>query len=81
MELCRLSLQQSRHAVLLELIKCLPECQQHVILLRYPLDSFSQSYSDQQIGLMLEISATWVKTLREKAFTNLRREVEELNLR
>jgi len=66
--------------LLLSLIEELPEEQQHVILLKFPLDANSKTYSDVQIGIMLQISSTWVGQLRERAFSYLRNKLERLNL-
>lgn len=72
-------------AALLELINKLvyelPEDQRHVVLLKYPLDQRSQSYNDKQIAAMLDVSATWVRVLRKRAFTSLREKIGRLKIR
>jgi len=64
-----------------KLVSELPEDQRHVVLLKYPLDQRSRSYSDEQIALMLDISATWVRMLRKRAFASLREKIESLKVR
>lgn len=76
----------SESAALLELMHKLvgelPEDQQHVILLKYSLlDQCSQSYNDKQIAAMLDVSATWVRALRKRAFASLREKIERLKIR
>lgn len=75
----------SESAALLELMHKLvyelPEDQRHVVLLKYPLDQHSPSYNDKQIARMLDVSATWVRVLRKRAFTNLRGKIERLKIR
>lgn len=66
--------------VLTELVYQLPVDQRHTVLLKYPLDYRWKTYSDEQIGRMLRISSTWVRTLRKKAFVALRKKVEALDL-
>jgi len=75
----------SESAALLELmhklVDELPEDQRHVILLKYSLDPHSQSYNDKQIAAMLDVSATWVRALRKRAFSSLREKIESLKIR
>lgn len=64
-----------------KLVYELPEDQRHVVLLKYPLDQHSQSYNDKQIAAMLNVSATWVRVLRKRAFTGLREKIGRLKIR
>jgi len=68
------------NGVLTYLVYQLPVNQRHVILLKYPLDYRWKTYSDEQIGTMLQISSTWVRSLRKRAFVTLREKVAALNL-
>lgn len=65
---------------LIDLVYQLPVKQRHVVLLKYPLDYRWKTYSDEQIGIMLQVSSTWVRALRVKAFVALRAKVETLGL-
>jgi len=42
----------------LDLVYELPQDQRHVVLLKYPPDAYSKTYSDEQIGRMLQVSST-----------------------
>jgi len=64
-----------------KLVDELPEDQRHVVLLKYPLDQHSQSYNDKQIAAMLNVSTTWIRVLRKRAFTSLREKIESLKIR
>lgn len=61
--------------LLLRLIRKLPENERHAILLKYPLDPESRTYTDVLIAKMLDCSETWVGKLRKKAFDRLREEL------
>ncbi len=67
------------NGMLTYLVYQLPMKQRHVVLLKYPLDYRWKTYSDEQIGIMLKVSSTWVRALREKAFVALREKVELLD--
>lgn len=62
-------------SALFRLIHELPENERHVVLLKYPLDSYSRTYTDVDIAVMLECSRTWVGYLRRRAFCKLREEL------
>lgn len=64
--------------MLASLIYELPQEQRHVVLLKYPLDHRWKTYSDEQIGTMLQVSSTWVRTLRRRAFVTLKERVSVL---
>ena len=68
------------NGMLTDLVYQLPVNQRHVVLLKYPLDHYWKTYSDEQIGAMLQISSTWVRSLRKRAFVTLRDQVAALNL-
>lgn len=68
------------NGVLTELVYQLPVDQRHAVLLKYPLDYRWKTYSDEQIGIMLRVSSTWVRALRKRAFVALRKRVEALGL-
>jgi len=68
------------NGTLIDLVYQLPVKQRHVVLLKYPLDYRWKIYSDEQIGIMLRVSSTWVRALRAKAFVALRAKVETLGL-
>jgi len=66
--------------VLRRLIKELPKKQQHVILLKYPLDVHSRTYTDAEIARMLSCSTTWVQVLRGRALAKLRKGLAVLRI-
>lgn len=68
------------NGMLIDLVYQLPVNQRHVVLLKYPLDYRWKTYSDEQIGTMLQISSTWVRSLRKRAFVTLREKIAALNL-
>ena len=63
------------NCMLTDFVYQLPMNQRHVVLLKYPLDRYWRTYSDEQIGTMLRISSTWVRALRKRAFVALREKV------
>lgn len=67
--------------LLLQLICKLPENERHAILLKYPLDLKSRTYTDVFIAKMLGCSETWVGELRKKAFGRLREELSKEGVR
>lgn len=63
--------------LLLQLIHELPENERHTVLLKYPLDFQSRTYTDVAIASMLDCSETWVGVLRKRAFRKLREKLSE----
>lgn len=55
----------------------LPENERHAILLRFPLDSHSRTYTDVDIAMMLGCSPSLVGNLRRKAFSKLKEKLEK----
>jgi len=60
---------------LLRLVYELPENERHTVLLKYPLDAYSREYTDVDIAMMLQCSATWVGDLRKNAFCRLKEQL------
>lgn len=73
--------QPSVREVLLRIVYELPENERHAVLLKYPLDAHSRTYTDVEIAGMLECSAPWVGVLRKRAFDRLREKLSEEEVR